>query len=100
MYLRRVEGPRAVKLPDGSHMTRADLPPADTRRWVARRKAAVVKGVASGLVTRAWAMEEYGLSDEEFDSWIAAVSEHGIDALRATALQSYRREQPPQKQQP
>ena len=74
------------------HMTRADLPPANTRRWVARRKAAVVMGVASGLVTRSWAIETYGLSEEEFDSWASAISEHGVAALRATALQAYRRD--------
>ncbi|MEY8837794.1 DUF1153 domain-containing protein, partial [Cribrihabitans sp. XS_ASV171] len=34
MFLRKVEGPRSVTLPDGSIMTRADLPPANTRRWV------------------------------------------------------------------
>ena len=45
MFLKKVEGPRAVTLPDGSTMTRADLPPENTRRWVASRKAAVVRGV-------------------------------------------------------
>lgn len=52
MYLKKVEGPRAVTLPDGSVMSRADLPPADTVRWVASRKAAVVRGVVYGLITQ------------------------------------------------
>ena len=43
MYLKRMEGPNHVVLPDGSRMTRSDLPPRDTVRWVARRKAAVVR---------------------------------------------------------
>jgi len=43
MYLKKIDGPRAVTLADGTIMTRADLPRADTRRWVASRKAAVVK---------------------------------------------------------
>ncbi len=90
MYLRKIDGPRSVRLPDGSVMTRADLPPANTLRWVASRKAAVVKAVAAGLIGREQAMKVYGLSDEEFDSWIAAVEEHGEAALRATALQKYR----------
>ena len=51
MYLKRVDGPRQVTLPDGSILTRADLPPADTRRWVASRKAVVVKAVVYGLIT-------------------------------------------------
>lgn len=90
MFLKRVDGPRAVTLPNGKVMTRADLPPRDTVRWVASRKAAVVRGVLSGLVSREWAMRSYGLSDEELDSWIGAVKDHGLMALRATAVQQYR----------
>ena len=90
MYLRKVDGPRSVTLPDGSVMTRADLPPKDTRRWVASRKAAVVKAVMHGLITRKAALDDYALSDEEFSEWETAVSEHGEGALKATALQKYR----------
>ena len=90
MYLKKVDGPRAVTLPDGSVMTRADLPPADTRRWVARRKAAVVRGVLSGLITADEAKRRYGLSDDELAEWIRAATEHGLDALKATAVQKYR----------
>lgn len=90
MYLRKVDGPRAVTLPDGRTMTRADLPPPDTRRWVASRKAAVVRAVAAGLVTRAWAIDTYGLSEDEFTAWEAAVATHGEVALKTTLLQRYR----------
>lgn len=90
MYLRKIDGPRSVRLPDGSIMTRADLPPPNTLRWVASRKAAVVKAVSSGLITKEHALEMYKLSDEEFDSWNSAVETHGEAALRATALQKYR----------
>ncbi len=45
MYLKKVDGPRQVTLPDGSILSRADLPPDQTRRWVASRKAIVVKAV-------------------------------------------------------
>lgn len=93
MYLRKLPGPRAVTLPDGSVMTRADLPPADTSRWVASRKAAVVRGLAAGLIDRAEALERYQLSDEELDSWIHKVERHGERALRTTALQQYRQPQ-------
>ncbi len=91
MYLRKVEGPRTVTLPDGSVMSRADLPPASTRRWVASRKAAVVRGVLSGLVPLKEVLETYGLSEEEFAEWRSAVETHGEAALKATALQKYRR---------
>ncbi|PZX11073.1 DUF1153 domain-containing protein [Celeribacter halophilus] len=90
MYLKKVDGPRAVTLPDGSIMTRADLPPKETRRWVASRKALVVKGVVYGLIPLSEALKTYGLSEEEFNSWKTAISEHGEAALKATALQKYR----------
>lgn len=91
MYLKKVDGPRAVTLPDGTVMTRADLPPANTRRWVASRKAAVVRGVLYGLIPQGEALKMYGLSDEEFRSWIAAVADHGEDALKTTRLKDYRK---------
>ncbi len=90
MYLRKVEGPRSVMLPDGSVMTRADLPSKDTRRWVASRKAAVLRAVLSGLITRKEALERYDLSEEEFAEWEQAVDSHGEAALKATTLQRYR----------
>lgn len=90
MYLRKIDGPRSVKLPDGTTMTRADLPSAQTRRWVASRKASVVKAVAYGLLTRDAAIERYALSADELAEWETAVQMHGEAALKATALQKYR----------
>ncbi|GGH18995.1 Protein of unknown function [Cribrihabitans marinus] len=90
MFLRKVEGVRAVRLPDGTRMTRADLPPADTRRWVASRKIAVVRGVLYGLLPLEEAMSTYGLSEEEFNAWVSAAAEHGAEGLKATALKRYR----------
>jgi hypothetical protein len=90
MFLKKVDGPRAVTLPDGTRMTRADLPPANTSRWVASRKAAVVRGVVYGLMTQSEAVRTYGLSDEEFQSWVRAIAEHGEEALKSTALKKYR----------
>ncbi len=90
MYLKKVERPRAVTLPDGSSFSLADLPDRNTRRWVASRKAAVVRGVLYGLITEAEAEERYGVGRAEFVEWVCAVSEHGEAALRATALQKYR----------
>lgn len=90
MFLKKVDGPRSVTLPDGSVMTRADLPPADTVRWVASRKIAVVRGVAYGLISRAQALSRYQLSEEEFAAWVLAVADHGPEALKTTALKKYR----------
>ena len=90
MYLKRVDGPRQITLPDGTVLSRADLPAAETRRWVASRKAIVVKAVIHGLITEADALERYALSAEEFALWRAAVEIHGDKALKVTTLQKYR----------
>jgi hypothetical protein len=90
MYLKKVDGPRQVTLPDGTSLSRADLPPDCTRRWVASRKAIVVKAVLSGLISEAEALERYALSQEEFSQWRHAVETHGEKALRVTTLQKYR----------
>ncbi|MFK7869568.1 MAG: DUF1153 domain-containing protein [Roseobacter sp.] len=90
MYLKKVDGPRSVTLADGSVMTQADLPSAKTRRWVASRKAAVVRGVAYGLISQSDALKKYQISEDEFHEWVRAVSQHGEAALKATAVQKYR----------
>lgn len=90
MYLKKVDGPRAITLPDGTVLSRADLPSPDTRRWVASRKAAVVRALEYGLLTREEALERYCLSEEELAIWQSAVAEHGISALKSTTLQRYR----------
>ncbi|MGJ8611832.1 MAG: DUF1153 domain-containing protein [Octadecabacter sp.] len=90
MYLKKIDGPRSVKLPDGTVMTRADLPAPETRRWVASRKVCVVRAVAYGLISREDAKQTYGLSDDELNEWETAVRDHGEVALKATALQKYR----------
>jgi hypothetical protein len=90
MFLKKIDGPRAVTLPDGTIMTRADLPPAKTRRWVASRKARVVKAVAYGLLPMKEALERYALSEEEFELWRMAIERHGEKGLKVTAIQKYR----------
>ncbi|MGR3468906.1 MAG: CtrA inhibitor SciP [Shimia sp.] len=90
MYLKKTAGPRIVTLPDGTILTRADLPPVNTARWVASRKAKVVRGVAAGLISRDEACEMYALSEEELDSWMSAIALHGEKALKTTALKKYR----------
>ena len=90
MYLKKIEGPRSVELPDGSHLSRADLPPTGTMRWVASRKAMVVKAVASGLISQAEACESYDLSEEEFQSWCRLAQKHGEKGLKTTSLQAFR----------
>lgn len=74
-----------------------DLPPADTKRWVVRRKEQVVQAVQAGRLTREAVCERYRLSDEEYQSWEDHLLRHGVRGLRVTRLQDYRRpvEAPP-----
>ena len=67
-----------------------ELPPPNTKRWVARRKAAVVKAVCSGKITLEKACQLYQLSEEEFHSWQRTFETSGVDGLRATCVQQYR----------
>jgi hypothetical protein len=61
-----------------------ELPPPDTKRWSARRKAAVVEAVRIGMISLQEAYLSYGLSVEEFLFWQRAVERHGIPGLRVT----------------
>lgn len=82
--------PAQVIGPLGEPLTVDSLPPADTQRWVARRKAEVVTAVVGGLLTVDEACERYSLSIEEFTSWQRAVDRSGMRGLRVTRLQEYR----------
>lgn len=67
-----------------------DLPPPDTKRWVARRKAVVVNAVRSGAISLEEVCRRYELSVEEFLAWQRAIETHGVAGLRVTRLQIYR----------
>ncbi len=82
--------PAQVIGPLGEPLTLADMPPANTRRWVVRRKAEVVAGVNGGLLTIDEVLERYNLTLEEFASWQRAVDRSGMQGLRVTRTQHYR----------
>ena len=52
-----------VRLADRSLLSVADLPPRDTRRWVASRKLAVVRAVLYQLRSQEEVLETYSISD-------------------------------------
>ncbi len=83
-------GPNGTRGPTGEPMTRDDLPPPNTKRWVIRRKAEVVAGVRAGLISLEEACLRYNLSVDEFLSWQRLLEEHGIVGLRATRTKEYR----------
>src|ERR1700759_3256867 len=73
-----------------SALSALDLPPANTKRWVIRRKAEVVAGVRNGIISLEEACRRYKLSIEEFLSWQRLIESHGLAGLRVTRLQDYR----------
>jgi transposase-like protein len=78
----------------------SELPPANTRRWVVRRKAAVVAAVQNGKITLEEACRRYQLSEEEFRSWQRDYQRHGLAGLRATRIQQYRPPPSPRPRRP
>jgi uncharacterized protein DUF1153 len=90
VYIRKGKGPVFVTLEDGSKISRADLPPPQTHRWVASRKARVVTAVEAGLLAIEEACDLYDLSEEELSDWCKRAKSHGEVALKTTATQKYR----------
>ena len=90
MYIRKSNGKRTVTLEDGTVLSQADLPPRSVRRWVASRKAVVVRAVDNGLISEEEALERWSLSDEELQQWRDALCRHGEAALKVTKAQRYR----------
>ncbi len=82
--------PAKVIGPLGEPLTLDSLPPADTTRWVVRRKAEVVAAVNGGLLSVDDVCRRYNLSAEEFASWQRAVDRSGMPGLRVTRIQHYR----------
>ncbi len=78
--------------PTGDPLTIHNLPPVDTKRWVIRRKAEVVAAVRGGLLSLEEACERYRLSVEEFLAWQRLIETHGLQGLRTTRVQTYRRD--------
>jgi hypothetical protein len=67
-----------------------ELPPPDTKRWVIKRKAAVVAAVKKGAISLDQVCRRYNLSAEEFLTWQELVDKHGVRGLRVTKLKDYR----------
>jgi hypothetical protein len=59
-----------------------DLPPAGTRHWVPRYKAAVVAAVDAGVLGLEDARQRYLLSEEELESWRDTIDRFGVPGLR------------------
>jgi len=79
MYLKKVDGPRQVTLPDGTILSRADLSPPDTRRWVASR------GIAKELSDNVELIE---MGEAEDDAEIVTEAEEALRSLRDKAAET------------
>ncbi len=82
---------RTVIDPYGEPLTVDTLPPADTVRWVPRRKAQLLCAIREGLISRQDVYDRYGVSDAELFSWEKLLDDHGLGALRVTSTQRYRK---------
>jgi hypothetical protein len=82
--MRHTTAKHVVVGPDGNVLTPLNLPPANTARWVARRKAEVIAAVHGGLLTMADACRRYSLSSDEFLEWERHYKKHGLEGLRAS----------------
>ena len=60
--------------------------PVPTTRWVASRKATVVRGVEAGLLSLEDACSRYAISVDEFFLWQHRLARHGARGLRVTAF--------------
>lgn len=77
--------------PKGHHLTLADLPSPDTKRWVIRRKAEVIAAVRGGLLSLEEACSLYALNPDEVLSWQHCIDRFGLNGLRTTWTQFYLR---------
>ena len=65
-------------------LTCPDLPPPDTSRWVARRKAQVVDAIRIGRLSIEEACRRYRLTVEELAGWQRAFLRHGLAGLKVS----------------
>ena len=82
--------PDSVVGPLGERLTLDMLPPLDTRRWTARRKAEIAAAVKGGMITIDEACEMYKLTLEELVSWERSLDRSGMAGLRITRIQDYK----------
>jgi hypothetical protein len=84
----KAKGHRTIALDAGKESL--VLPPADTKRWSSRRKAAIVVAIRGEVITREQACERYMLSEEELAAWEMAFDRRGIPGLRISSRPSSR----------
>ena len=61
------------------------LPDANTVRWTARRKMAVLRAAAAGEISAEEIARRYAISPEELDTWFCDYAERRLSASAKTA---------------
>lgn len=61
--------------------------PGENGRWVARDKAEIIRQLQAREMTVEEALERYGLTEEELESWVARLRRHGHEGLKVTKIQ-------------
>jgi uncharacterized protein DUF1153 len=72
-----------------------DLPSGKPRRWVPRRKAAVILAIRNKVISVWDACERYDLSAEELADWERDLDQYGVPGLRTTRVGIYRQTSKP-----
>ena len=74
----------------GIVITPVDLPPPNTVRWTANRKAIVVRAVRGGLVPMQEVLDRYHMTEKEFVIWERGLQDDGDVGLKVTHFQKRR----------
>jgi hypothetical protein len=79
----------------GERQLTESLPAPDTVRWVASRKATLVRGVQAGLLSLEDACSRYSITVDEFLVWQNRLARHGDRGLRVGAFRDIRNSRRP-----
>ena len=71
----------------GNVITSNDLPPPNTTRWTANKKAIMVRAVVNDLVTLDEVLERYSMTEREFKFWVEGLAKYGKTGLKITYFQ-------------
>lgn len=80
-----------VKDLQGNIITPVDLPPPETVRWTANRKAIVVRAVRAGLMPLQEVLNRYHMTEKELLIWEQGLKDDGEVGLKVTHFQRRRR---------
>lgn len=60
-------------------------------RYTPKRKAQILRLIEEGKVSEEEIMRRHGISSAELHEWESLIGNYGVDGLRTTMIQTYRR---------